>query len=85
MVDKKITVTEDYVSNRLDKYLEKFLQLNRSQIKKRIDKGDIKVNGEIVKAGYSLNLADVISIKYEDKIKLIPKKLILIFYMKMRI
>lgn len=75
MVDKEFTVTEEYASNRLDKYLEQFLKLNRSQIKKRIDKGDIKVNKEIVKAGYSLNLSDVISVKYEDKIKLVPKKI----------
>lgn len=75
MVNKKFTVTEEYVSNRLDKYLEKFLKLNRSQIKKRIDNGEIRVNGDTVKAGYSLNLSDVISVEYQDEIKLVPKKI----------
>ena len=48
---------------RLDLFLTTYLKdLSRSQIKKHIDNGDIKVNNKVVKAGYSLQNGDIINI-----------------------
>ncbi|RVU55167.1 RluA family pseudouridine synthase [Anaerosphaera multitolerans] len=57
-------ILSDAENVRLDKYLVGLLPFNRSQIKKLIDSGEIKVNNKIVKAGYSLMLDDIISVNY---------------------
>ena len=46
---------------RLDKYLsEKYPEVTRSQIAAAIKRGDFMVNGQVVKAGYELHVADVV-------------------------
>lgn len=75
MKDKEFIISEEDVSQRLDKYLENVLDLNRSQIKKQINNEKIRVNGEVVKAGYSLKLLDKITVEREEEIKLISKKI----------
>lgn len=73
MIDKTFVIRDNLILKRLDKYLENKLDINRSQIKKLIKNGDIKVNGKIQKAGYSLKNNDVITILYEDEFRLIPR------------
>ncbi len=53
------------VGRRLDRFLtdREPLSLSRSQVKKYIDRGEVTVNGEVVKAGYSLHAGD--SIRWE--------------------
>ncbi len=47
---------------RLDKYLsERYPDVTRSQITAAIKRGDFKVNGQIVKAGYELRPTDVVA------------------------
>ncbi|SHG93509.1 23S rRNA pseudouridine1911/1915/1917 synthase [Anaerosphaera aminiphila DSM 21120] len=65
------------IEERLDKYLTEQLPLNRSQIKKLIQSGNIKVNSKIVKAGYLLSFNDTITVFYEDEadLKLVPENI----------
>lgn len=56
-------VSESSKGKRLDHYVsEKFPELSRSYLRQQIDKGNIVVNGEQVKAGYTLRPADKITI-----------------------
>lgn len=75
MIDREFIISEEDVSKRLDKYLENVLEINRSQIKKRINNSEIRVNGKTVKAGYSLKFADKITVEREEKIKLKSRKI----------
>lgn len=68
MIDKKIYVKEK--SMRLDKFLEKNIELNRSQIKKHISNGDILLNNKLVKAGEIIKPDDIITIRYEEDIQI---------------
>ena len=52
MYKNNFTVDLSSEGLRLDKFLEKKLDINRSQIKKNIDLGNILLNKNIVKAGY---------------------------------
>lgn len=53
---------------RIDQYLTSKLNITRSKIEKMIKEGNIKVNGNIVKKSYILNLNDEISIEeYTEK------------------
>lgn len=72
MVKKELRVN-DSIDERLDKYLLEKLDLNRSQIKKYISDGNIKVNNTEVKSGYKPKQNDIISIEYSDENKLIPQ------------
>ena len=60
---------------RLDKFLDQKLEINRSQIKKHIESGNILLNGKIVKAGYSLKKGDTITVSFEDEEKILPEKI----------
>ena len=63
------------VDSRLDKFLDQKLEINRSQIKKHIESGNILLNGKIVKAGYSLKKGDTITVSFEDEEKILPEKI----------
>ena len=60
---------------RLDKFLDQKLEINRSQIKKHIESGNILINGKIVKAGYSLKKGDTITVSFVDEEKLLPENI----------
>lgn len=75
MYKNTFNVDKESVGLRLDKFLEKNLEINRSQIKKNIVEGNILVNNEKEKAGYSLKLDDEISVEYEDDFSLLPEKI----------
>ena len=60
---------------RLEKFLDQKLEINRSQIKKYIESGNILLNGKIVKAGYSLREGDTITVSFEDEEKLLPENI----------
>jgi 23S rRNA pseudouridine1911/1915/1917 synthase len=63
---EKYLVTESDEGKRLDVYLTQFSEKNRSYIKKLIDEGHVTVNENIVKAGYALNIDDVVQIVYPE-------------------
>ncbi|MFR7759631.1 MAG: RluA family pseudouridine synthase [Peptoniphilus grossensis] len=63
------------VDSRLDKFLDQKLEINRSQIKKHIESGNILLNGKIVKAGYGLKEGDTITVSFEDEEKLLPENI----------
>lgn len=72
MINKKIFYEgKEFV--RLDKYLNDVLEINRSQIKKHIENGDILLNHKKVKSGEKLKCRDEITINYEDEIEIKPK------------
>lgn len=75
MYKNTFNVDKESVGLRLDKFLEKNLGINRSQIKKNIVEGNIFVNNKKEKAGYSLKLYDEISVEYEDDFSLSPEKI----------
>ena len=60
---KEIVVKNNDVSKRLDVFLTEELNESRNFISKNIKNGNITVNDEIVKNGYSLKENDVIKIK----------------------
>ena len=60
----------DLKDQRLDLYLLDKIPLSRSQIKRKIDNGEILVNKNKVKAGYNIELGDIISIEEDKEIKL---------------
>lgn len=60
----------DLNDQRLDLYLLDKIPLSRSQIKRKIDNGEILVNKNKVKAGYNIELGDIISIEEDKEIKL---------------
>lgn len=61
----KIEIGTNEAGQRLDKFLRKYLKdVPLSAIFKGLRKGDIRVNGIKKKENYSLELGDVIEIKY---------------------
>ena len=60
----------DLNDQRLDLYLLDKIPLSRSQIKRKIDNAEILVNKNKVKAGYNIELGDIISIEEDKEIKL---------------
>ncbi len=56
----QIKITNEISGQRLDVYLTEYLQGSRSNISKHIKEGDVKVNGEKVKTGYTLKEDDLI-------------------------
>ena len=62
---------------RLDMFvLEGTDNLTRSRIKTLIESGEIKVNGEIKKSGYSLRAGDVVSIAINHLWKCLSSRMI---------
>ena len=59
---KEIVVNSEDENKRLDVYLTSILSESRSFIIKNIKNGNIKVNNNIVKGGYSLKSGDTISV-----------------------
>lgn len=64
---KKIKITEENASKRLDIFLTEYLNESRNFILKNIKSGKILVNNELVKGGYSLKENDEITI---DELKI---------------
>lgn len=62
MSTENFLVTDEYVGNRIDKYLSSIenLELTRSAIQNLIDKGQVSVNGKVVNKNYKLRLNDII-------------------------
>ena len=61
----KIEIGTNEAGQRLDKFLRKYLKdVPLSAIFKALRKGDIRVNGAKKKENYSLELGDVIEIRY---------------------
>lgn len=75
MYQNKFLVSSNDIDIRLDRFLEEKLPINRSQVKKHIENGNIKLNNKIVKAGYKLKENDEITVSYEDEIVLKPEKI----------
>lgn len=75
MYKNTFLVTTHDVDSRLDKFLDQKLEINRSQIKKHIESGNILLNGKIVKAGYGLKEGDNITVSFEDEEKLLPENI----------
>ncbi len=62
---------KDAVGKRLDMFvLENMAELTRSRIKSLIESGEIKVNGDIKKSGYSLKNGDLISVNILPAVQL---------------
>lgn len=62
-------IEEKDKSTRLDVYVQKiYSDRTRSFIKNLIEKGDITVNGEIVKAGFSLRAGDIVDVEVPEPI-----------------
>ena len=70
---KIIKSKEDNI--RLDIYLLDKVEFSRSQIKKKILSGQIKVNDKTIKAGYNLSLGDIITIEEDEEKILKPQKI----------
>ena len=66
MTQEKILVGEEGQGERLDVYLARMLvqNLSRSQIKKFIETGDVKVNGREVSAHYRVKPGDSIEVEF---------------------
>ncbi|MCX7972982.1 MAG: RluA family pseudouridine synthase [Candidatus Aminicenantes bacterium] len=63
-MEKQFVVPEDEAGQRLDVYLTRRIGfLSRSQVKKLIDLGEVRVNGEVIKAGYRLKGGEIIDVK----------------------
>lgn len=64
-------VTYEYVKNRLDMYVLHILSdkeaITRSYVKNIIEDGNVKVNGKVVKSGYSLKENDIVSINLPEE------------------
>lgn len=65
----KVKVAEEMVGKRLDQALtESYLKLNRSQIKKLIENGKVKINNKRVsKTGVRLKSADLVDVDYKEE------------------
>ena len=68
----RFVVDDDTAGLRLDVFLAELDDppLSRSQVKKRIDGGEVRVNGDQVKAGYTLRTGDIVVWGYEPPRKL---------------
>ena len=62
-----INVAEEYVGERLDKFLSEVLEdTSRSDIQTRIKSGNVQVNANTVKPNYKLKVDDVIEISERE-------------------
>ena len=61
-------INDEQAGNRLDTFLAENTELTRSKITKLIKAGNILINGETTKAGYSLRVDDQIDIDYEEEV-----------------
>lgn len=76
-----ITIEDENIGKRLDKYLTESTEYTRSKIQKMIDNGNILVDGREVKASYTLKEGDQISItEYEEEIDIVPENIPLDIY-----
>ena len=61
---------------RLDNYLTKVLEKNRSQITKMIKNGEVLLNGKTSKPGYLVKKDDVVLVNYEEEdTNVLPEKI----------
>ena len=66
---EKIEITESEKGVRLDTFLvERYADFSRSGLQQLIKKGNILVNDETKKAGYSLHVGDVISLDFPEPV-----------------
>ena len=83
---KEVIVKEEDNLKRLDIYLTSIINESRNFISKNIKNGNITVNDNIVKSGYTLKTGDTIKIKDLSVDTMLKQKIFhLIFYMKMMI
>lgn len=65
-MEKRFIVPEDEAGQRLDVYLTRRIgSLSRSQVKRLIELGQVRVKGEIIKAGYRLKGGEIIEAKID--------------------
>ena len=62
MEERIIKIDETYAGNRVDKAICQILEYSRKRVKDMLDDGCVFVNGEKVKASYTLQLDDVLSL-----------------------
>lgn len=71
----KIKVKENEAGLRLDKYIsDKLPDINRSQVKKKIEQGSVKVNKNSSKASYSVKEGDVLEFSISKEGAVVEKK-----------
>lgn len=77
----QIKINEYEEDQRLDAYLTEKLEASRSNITKHIKNGDIKVNGKIVKSGYTLKENDIIEYEpWNETTDILPENIPLDIY-----
>jgi 23S rRNA pseudouridine955/2504/2580 synthase len=75
VISLRIEIGTNEAGQRLDKFLRKLLKdVPLSKIFKALRKGDVRVNGSKQKENYSLQINDVIEIKYIQSTKEDPKE-----------
>ncbi|MDO5714338.1 MAG: RluA family pseudouridine synthase, partial [Tissierellia bacterium] len=67
-----ISITKEEEEVRLDKFLESYGTLTRSQWKKRIEEGNVTVDGKLVKSGFPLKKGMIVTIIEKPPYKLKP-------------
>lgn len=71
-----LIIDELNIDKRLDLFVSENMDISRSQITKLIKDGNILVNGNKVKTGYTTKLNDEIEINYiKEEIKALPEKM----------
>ncbi|MGN1412095.1 MAG: RluA family pseudouridine synthase [Oscillospiraceae bacterium] len=77
MNTESFLITDEYVGNRLDKYLSSIdsLELTRSAVQNLIDKGQVLVNGKVINKNYRLKLNDsvILNIPEPEILNVIPE------------
>jgi len=64
--NKNYIIDQDYVGMRLDKFLSlNMLDFSRSFLQKKINSGEIRINGDIKKDSYKLSLNDEVEISFD--------------------
>ena len=70
-MQKKFEITQEDVGKRLDKFLgTQFVEFSRAFIQNLIEKGQILLNGKIVKTGAKLKIGDIVECDILEPVKL---------------
>lgn len=77
----KEIITKDNSGERLDMFLQKYLNISRSNVSKHIKLGDVRVNDTFVKSGYILREGDTITFdEWKEKTESLPENIKLDIY-----
>ena len=73
MEDITFIATEDVQGKRIDKFLrEQLPETSRNFLQKKIERGEITVNGRVVKTNYKLRLQDQVCLVGDTELKPVP-------------